>query len=54
LAQIDIHAGGIRLETKIEEMAINLGFTLDQKIIKPIKGIQNTMMDEYMLFLKKV
>jgi SAM-dependent methyltransferase len=50
----DIQTGGIRLETKIEEMAINLGFILDQKIIKPIKGIQNTMKDEYILFLRKV
>lgn len=50
----DIQTGGIRLETKIEEMAINLGFTLDQKIIKPIKGIQNTMKDEYILFLRRI
>jgi len=50
---IFVHTGGIRLETKIEEMAINLSFTLDQKIIKPIKGIQNTMKDEYILFLRK-
>jgi DNA modification methylase len=49
----DIQTGGIRLETKIEEMAINLGFNLDQKIVKPIKGIQNTMKDEYILFLRK-
>jgi DNA modification methylase len=49
-----IQTGGIRLETKIEEMAIKNGFVLDQKIIKPIKGIQNTMKDEYILFLRKV
>jgi len=49
----DIQTGGIRLETKIEVMAINLGFILDQKIVKPIKGIQNTMKDEYILFLRK-
>lgn len=49
----DIQTGGIRLETKIEEMATKLGFSLDQKIIKPIKGIQNTMKDEYILFLRK-
>jgi len=24
-----------------------------QKIVKPIKGIQNTMKDEYILFLRK-
>jgi len=49
----DIQTGGIRLETHIEEMAIKLGFTLDQKIVKPIKGIQNTMKEEYILFLRK-
>jgi DNA modification methylase len=50
----DIQTGGIRLEAKIEEMALKIGFVLDQKIIKPIKGIQNTMKDEYILFLRNV
>jgi DNA modification methylase len=50
----DIQTGGIRLETKIEEMAIKHSFALDQKIVKPIKGIQNTMREEYILFLRKV
>lgn len=50
----DIQTGGIRLETKVEEMAVKNGFVLDQKIVKPIKGIQNTMKDEYILFLRKV
>lgn len=49
----DIQTGGIRLETKIEEMALSIGFSLDQKIVKPIKGMQNTMKDEYILFLRK-
>lgn len=49
----DIQTGGIRLENKVEEMALKHGFALDQKIVKPIKGIQNTMKDEYMLFLRK-
>jgi ubiquinone/menaquinone biosynthesis C-methylase UbiE len=49
----DIQTGGIRLETKVEEMAATHSFALDQKIVKPIKGIQNTMKDEYMLFLRK-
>jgi len=49
----DVQTGGIRLETKVEEMAVKHGFTLDQKIIKPIKGIQNTMKDEYILFLRR-
>jgi len=34
-------------------MAIKLGFVLDQKIVKPIKGIRNTMKEEYILFLRK-
>lgn len=50
----DIQTGGIRLETKVEEMALNHSFVLDQKIIKPIRGIQNTMKDEYILFLRKI
>ncbi len=49
----DVQTGGTRLETKIEEIAIKIGFGLDQKIVKPIKGIQNTMKDEYILFLRK-
>jgi len=50
----DIQTGGIRLETKIEEMAIKHSFVLDQKIVKPIRGIQNTMKDEYILLLRRV
>jgi hypothetical protein len=48
-----IQTGGIRLENRIEEIALKHGFSLDQKIVKPIKGIQNTMKDEYILFLRK-
>jgi len=50
----DIQTGGIRLETKVEEMALKHSLVLEQKIMKPIKGIQNTMRDEYILFLKKL
>jgi len=50
----DIQTGGIRLEAKVEEMALAHSLVLDQKILKPIKGIQNTMKDEYILFLRKV
>jgi len=49
----DVQTGGIRLETKIEELALKHGFVLDQKIVKPIKGIQNTMKDEYIMFLRR-
>ena len=34
-------------------MAFKIGFILDQKIVRPIKGIQNAMKDEYILFFKK-
>lgn len=50
----DVQTGGVRLETKIEDMALKNGFVLDQKIVKPIKGIRNTMKDEYILFLRKL
>lgn len=50
----DIQTGGIRLETKVEEMALKHSFVVDQKIVKPIKGIQNTMRDEYILFLRRI
>jgi len=50
----DIQTGGIRLETEIEKMALKHSFVVDQKTVKPIKGIQNTMKDEYLLFLRKV
>jgi len=50
----DIQTGGVRLESKIEEEALNIGFILDRKIIKPIKGIRNTMREEYILFLRKI
>jgi len=50
----DIQTGGIRLETKCEDIAAKIGFVLEQKIVKPIKGIQNTMREEYILFFRKV
>ena len=49
----DIQTKGVRLETKITELAENHGFVLDRALLKPIKGIQNTMKDEYILFLRK-
>lgn len=49
----DIQTGGIRLETNIEKMATECGFIFEHKIVKPIKGIQNTMKEEYILFLRK-
>ncbi|MDI6787928.1 MAG: DNA methyltransferase [Planctomycetota bacterium] len=49
----DIQTGGIRLETEVEKMAQNNGFILENKINKPIKGMRNTMKDEFILFLRK-
>jgi len=49
----DIQTGGIRLETEVEKMAQNNGFVLENKINKPIKGMRNTMKDEFILFLRK-
>lgn len=45
--------GGIRLEDTIIESSERLGFKLVKSILKPIKGIRNTMKDEYMLFFRK-
>lgn len=50
----DIQTGGVRLESEIEDLASKIGFILDRKITKPIKGIHNTMKDEYILFFRKL
>lgn len=44
--------GGIRLEDKIIESANKHKLKLVKSMIKPIKGMRNTMKDEYILFLK--
>jgi len=45
--------GGIRLESKIIESGKKHNLTLVKSILKPIKGMRNTMKDEYILFFKK-
>ena len=45
--------GGIRLENKIIESCIKYGLELVKSILKPIKGMRNTMKDEYVLFFRK-
>jgi hypothetical protein len=45
--------GGIRLENKIIESAQKFQLNLVKTIIKPIKGIRNTMKDEHILFFEK-
>ena len=49
----DIQTGGIRLENKVIEMGQHNSLVLECKFIKPIKGIRNTMKDEYILFFRK-
>lgn len=45
--------GGIRLENKIIESCNKYRLELVKSILKPIKGIRNTMKDEYILFFRK-
>lgn len=49
----EIQTGGIRHEVEIKKFAKAYGMDLVNEIIKPIKGIQNTMKEEYILFFKK-
>ncbi|MDI3535178.1 MAG: hypothetical protein PWQ82_1543 [Thermosediminibacterales bacterium] len=45
--------GGVRLEDKIIESCKKHNLILVKSILKPIKGIRNTMKDEYILFFQK-
>jgi len=45
--------GGIRLEGKIIESCQKYDLILVKSILKPIKGLRNTMREEYILFFKK-
>ena len=45
--------GGIRLEQSIIDSAKKYDLPLVKSIIKPIKGMRNTMKDEYILIFKK-
>ena len=45
--------GGIRLESKIIESCKKHNLILVKSILKPIKGMRNTMKDEYILFFQK-
>lgn len=49
----EIQTGGIRFEKYLKEIAPEFGFQLEREMIKPIRGIQNSMADEYVLFLRK-
>lgn len=45
--------GGIRLENKIIESCKKYNLALIKSMLKPIKGMRNTMKDEYILFFQK-
>ncbi|MDR0574123.1 MAG: hypothetical protein LBG96_08865, partial [Tannerella sp.] len=46
--------GGIRLEQTIIDSAKKYSLPLVKSILKPIKGMRNTMKDEYILIFKKI
>jgi len=50
----DIQTGGIRHEVEIKRFAEDTHLKLRKEMIKPIKGIQNTMHEEFILFFQKV
>jgi len=45
--------GGIRLEQTVIDSAKKFGLELVKSILKPIKGMRNTMKDEYILFFER-
>lgn len=45
--------GGVRLEGKITESCEAAGMNLARSILKPIKGMRNTMSEEHILFFRK-
>lgn len=48
----DIQTNGVILETKIIELAEKQNLKFELELIKPIKGLQNTMKNESILFLQ--
>jgi DNA modification methylase len=50
----EIQTGGILFDKELISYAPEYGFTLEKAMLKPIRGIQNSMTDEYVLFFKKV
>jgi len=48
----DIQTNGVRLETKVIELAEKQGLKFELDLIKPIRGLQNTMKNESILFFK--
>lgn len=50
----EIQTGGILFHNELISFAPKYGFSLEKAMLKPIRGIQNSMTDEYVLFFKKV
>jgi DNA modification methylase len=50
----EIQTGGILFDKELISFAPEYGFTLEKAMLKPIRGIQNSMTDEFVLFFKKV
>jgi ubiquinone/menaquinone biosynthesis C-methylase UbiE len=50
----EIQTGGILFDKELISFAPEYGFTLKKAMLKPIRGIQNSMTDEYVLFFMKV
>ncbi len=46
--------GGIRLEKSIIDSAESIGMKLTKSLLKPIKGMRNTMKEEHILFFQKI
>ena len=45
--------GGVRLEETVINSALKYDMPLMKSILKPIKGMRNTMKDEYILIFEK-
>ena len=50
----EIQTGGILFDKELISFAPRFGFSLEKSMLKPIRGIQNSMTDEYVLFFRKV
>ena len=50
----EIQTGGIRFEEEIKNLAPDCGLSIDKMMHKPIRGIQNSMTEEFVIFMRKV
>lgn len=50
----DIQTKGVRLETQIKKLAEGQRYKFLSEILKPIRGLQNTMKEEYILVFENV